>query len=186
MPPTGAPRRTRDLRGYCFLNNAAIAANWLSQEGKIAILDVDFHAGNGTQEIFYERSDVLTISLHADPAREYPRYAGFADQTGSGEGRGFHKNFPLPAGIDDFQYLQVLDEALGLIQAFEPAYLVVSAGMDIYEADLLGDFKITRSGISDIGELIAGLGLPTLVVMEGGYHVPSLGENFATLLTPFY
>jgi len=171
--------------GYCFFNNAAIAANWLSQKGRVAILDIDYHAGNGTQEIFYERSDVLVISLHADPAREYPNYAGFAHEIGSGHGVGFHKNFPLPAGIADTLYLQVLDEALTLIREFEPRYLVISAGMDIYEGDLLGDFKISHQGIREIGRYISGLELPTLIVMEGGYHIPPLGENFGAVLEPF-
>ncbi len=171
--------------GYCFLNNAAIAANHLSHQGKVAILDIDFHAGNGTQAIFYERNDVFVISLHADPVREYPHYAGYAHEAGLGAGCGFHRNFPLTAGINDHQYLNTLKQATQLIRTFDPEYLVVSAGMDIYEADPLGDFKITRPGIAAIGQEIAGLGLPTLIVMEGGYHIPSLGENFASLLAAF-
>ena len=171
--------------GYCFLNNAAIAAHWLSKRGKVVILDIDFHAGNGTQEIFYDRSDIQMVSLHADPAREYPRYAGSEDEIGVGKGEGYHKNIPLPAGVGDKEYLTVLEEALNLLDSNSPTYLVVSAGMDIYIEDPLGDFNITRQGIQEIGKLISELRLPTLIVMEGGYHLPSIGENFAALLTPF-
>jgi len=171
--------------GFCFLNNAAIAAHWLSKQGKVAILDIDFHAGNGTQDIFYERPDVLTVSLHADPSREYPNYAGYAHETGAGPGAGCHRNYPLPAGTDDARYLHTLDQAMDLIAKFDPAHLVVSAGMDIYKDDPLGDFAITRQGIAEIGRAIASLNLPTLVVMEGGYAVESLGENVASLLAAF-
>jgi len=171
--------------GFCFLNNAAIAAQWLSALGRVAILDIDFHAGNGTQAIFYERADVLTVSLHADPAREYPHYAGNADETGAGPGAGYHRNFLFPAGTGDVLYLRTLAQALDLIVQFEPIHLVVSAGMDIYKDDPLGDFAITRQGIAGIGRAIASLNLPTLVVMEGGYAVEALGENVVSLLETF-
>ncbi len=103
--------------GYCFLNNAAVAANWLSAQGKVALLDIDYHCGNGTQDIFYNRSDVLTISIHADPNYEYPHYWGYADETGTGPGTGFHKNIPLAKGTDDARYLSALEEALQLIRS---------------------------------------------------------------------
>lgn len=171
--------------GYCFLNNAAIAAQWLTQFGKVAILDVDYHAGNGTQDIFYNRRDVLTISLHADPAFEYPYYAGYATETGAGNGLGFHRNFPLPAGTDDDAYLKTLDQAIPLVRDFAPAHLIVSAGMDIYEGDPLGRFKITREGIREIGHRIATLGLPSAIIMEGGYNTDALGENISAFLREF-
>jgi len=171
--------------GYCYLNNAAIAAQWLSKSGKVVILDVDYHAGNGTQAIFYNRADVFMVSLHANPAREYPRYAGYAHEIGVSSGEGFHRNFPLPAGITDAEYLLVLDEALTLIDDFSPDNLVISVGMDIYKEDPLGDFKITRQGIYEIGQRIAGLNLPSLIVMEGGYHIPSIGVNMVSFLNPF-
>jgi acetoin utilization deacetylase AcuC-like enzyme len=171
--------------GYCFLNNAAVAAQWLTHFGTVAILDVDYHAGNGTQDIFYNRRDVLTISIHADPAFEYPYYAGYVNETGAGEGLGFHCNFPLPAGTEDAAYLQTLDHALALVREFAPAHLVVSAGMDIYEGDPLGRFKITHQGIAEIGHRIHALGLPTAVVMEGGYNTDALGENVAAFLENF-
>jgi acetoin utilization deacetylase AcuC-like enzyme len=171
--------------GYCFFNNAAIAAEWLCRFGRVAILDVDYHAGNGTQDIFYSRSDVLTVSIHADPAFEYPRYAGFANETGVGAGTGFHRNFPLPAGTDQPRYLKALAEALELINRFKPKYLVVSAGMDIYKDEPLGSFQLTQDDIYQIGQRIAASGLPTLIVMEGGYHISSLGDNFVAFLEPF-
>jgi acetoin utilization deacetylase AcuC-like enzyme len=171
--------------GLCFLNNAAIATQWLSKQGKVAILDIDYHAGNGTQDIFYARADVLTVSLHADPNREYPNYAGYAHETGAGPGTGYHRNYPLPAGTDDSLYLHTLDDALDLIAKFDPAHLVVSAGMDIYMDDPLSDFAITRQGIAEIGRSIASLNLPTLLVMEGGYNVEALGKNVVALLVAF-
>src|SRR5512138_3185629 len=121
--------------GYCFINNASVAAHWLSAKGKVAVLDIDYHCGNGTQDIFYERADVLTISLHADPNFEYPYYAGYINETGTGAGLGFHHNFPLEKGTTDAQYLSALDEALNLISKFAPNYLLVSAGMDLYTDD---------------------------------------------------
>ena len=171
--------------GYCYFNNAAITANWLSALGKVAILDIDYHAGNGTQDIFYERSDVLTISIHADPDSEYPAFSGYADETGAGQGFGWHRNFPLPARTDDPHYLSTVDKALNLIQSFAPKYLVLSTGMDIYEGDPLGSFKVTREGIHQIGEHIASLKLQTLIVMEGGYNNEALGVNITTLLENF-
>ncbi len=171
--------------GYCYLNNAAIAAQWLSAIGKVAILDVDYHAGNGTQDIFYARGDMLTISIHADPDVEYPAFCGYADETGTGAGSGWHRNFPLPTGTDDARYLSTLDEALGLIWSFAPAYLVVSAGMDLYAGDPLGTFQVTREGIKEIGKRVSALGLPTLIVMEGGYNNAALGENITALLEQF-
>jgi acetoin utilization deacetylase AcuC-like enzyme len=171
--------------GYCFINNASVTANRLSAKDRVAILDIDYHAGNGTQDIFYERNDVLTISLHGDPDFEYPHYIGFADETGAGAGIGFHRNFPLPKGTDTEGYLSALDEALSLIRDFAPKHLVVSAGMDTFEGDPLGTFKVTRAGFAEIGRRIAALHLPAVIVMEGGYANAALGENIVTLLKNF-
>lgn len=171
--------------GYCFINNASVAANWLSKKGRVALLDVDYHAGNGTQEIFYERSDVLTISIHGDPDFEYPHFIGFADETGAGAGLGFHRNFPLPKGADDAVYLAALDEALNTIRNFAPEYLVLSFGADIFDGDPLGTFRVTRNGFREIGARIAGLKLPTAIIMEGGYANEALGDNTITLLENF-
>jgi acetoin utilization deacetylase AcuC-like enzyme len=171
--------------GYCYINNSAVAANWLSSKGRVAVLDIDYHAGNGTQDIFYERDDVLTISLHGDPDFEYPHFIGYADETGAGAGLGFHRNFPLPKGTGDEEYLSALDEALNLIRDFAPNYLVVPTGMDTFEDDPLGTFKVTRAGFAEIGKRIAALNLPTAVIMEGGYANAALGENIVTLLENF-
>jgi len=171
--------------GYCFINNAAVAANWLSKKGKVAVLDIDYHAGNGTQDIFYKRNDVLTISIHGDPDFEYPHYAGFADETGSGEGWGFHKNFPLPKDTGDIDYLEVLDKALNMIEDFSPDYLVLSSGMDAFDGDPLGTFHVTQNGFREIGRRIAALGLPTTIIMEGGYANEALGTNLVNLLENF-
>ena len=171
--------------GYCFINNACVAAHRLSSKGKVALLDIDYHCGNGTQDIFYERDDVLTISIHADPDFEYPHYWGFASETGAGPGVGLHKNYPLQKGTDDGQYLAALEEALTLIRRFEPRHLVVSAGMDIYAADPLGTIKVTTEGIGEIGKRIASLALPTVIVMEGGYANDVLGINVLRFLGEF-
>jgi acetoin utilization deacetylase AcuC-like enzyme len=171
--------------GYCFINNAAVAANWLSSKGRVALLDVDYHCGNGTQDIFYERDDVLTISIHADPHYEYPNYMGHTDEQGTGKGLGFHRNFPLPKGTDDDQYLQTLDEALNRIGNFKPDYLVISAGMDIYADDPLGTIKISTTGIAEIGKRIASLNLQSVIVMEGGYNNDALGRNIVAFLSAF-
>ena len=171
--------------GFCYFNNAAVAAQWLSNLGKVAILDVDYHAGNGTQAIFYERADVLTVSLHADPIKEYPYYAGHASETGSDAGSGYHRNFPLPAGTDLSLYLGALEPALEVIAQSAPEYLIVSAGMDIFKDDPLGSFKLTQDDIHRVGREISNLVLPTLIVMEGGYHLPTLGSNFKAFIEPF-
>jgi acetoin utilization deacetylase AcuC-like enzyme len=190
--------------GYCYLNNAAIAANYLGVGGwglgisenvdlysptpnshpprRVAVLDIDFHHGNGTQQIFYERDDVLFVSLHADPAREYPYFLGYADERGAGAGQGCNLNIPLAAGVDDTAYLAALDTALDAIAAFAPDYLVVSAGFDTFAGDPIGDFALTSAAYAPIGRRIAALGRPTLVVQEGGYAVAELGTNLAELL----
>jgi acetoin utilization deacetylase AcuC-like enzyme len=180
--PPGHHAGKANCGGYCYLNNASIAANWLSRSGGVALLDIDYHAGNGTQEIFYERNDVLTLSIHANPEYEYPYFAGYADEEGKNAGEGFHHNFPLPLGIGDEGYLAVLREALRFIRQFKPAFLVLSMGMDICMGDPLGKFQITRDGIRSIGKKIAGLQVQTLTVMEGGYNLFELGENVVALL----
>lgn len=171
--------------GYCFINNAAVAAQWLSSKGSVAVIDIDYHCGNGTQDIFYERDDVLTISIHADPDFEYPSYFGFANERGKDRGLGFHHNFPLPKGTDDDSYLATLDRALELIREYKPAFLVVSAGMDIYADDPLGTIKVSTEGIREIGRRIASLNLPSVIVMEGGYNNEALGRNIIAFLGEF-
>jgi acetoin utilization deacetylase AcuC-like enzyme len=183
--PPGHHAGKANCGGYCYLNNSAIAANRLSLYSRVAILDIDYHAGNGTQEIFYEREDVFTISIHADPAEEYPYYAGYADEAGKGPGQGYHLNIPLPFGTGDVSYVEALQQAIAKIEYFNPGFLVVSAGMDIYKDDPLGKFKITQNGFHKIGSEIANLRKPTVIVMEGGYDLKKIGENFLTFIESF-
>jgi acetoin utilization deacetylase AcuC-like enzyme len=183
--PPGHHAGAQICGGFCYLNNAAIAAQWLSRLGRVAILDIDFHAGNGTQAIFYDRPDVLTISLHADPTREYPTYAGYAHETGSGPGFDFHHNFPLPSKTDDDAYCRVLGQALSLINDYSPTFLVLSAGFDTFVDDPLSDLEITRAGFSRFGRMISDLHLPTAIILEGGYNTAELGNNVVALLNSF-
>mgnify|MGYP000730448806 FL=1 len=172
--------------GFCFLNNSAIAAERLRARGlRPAILDVDVHHGNGTQGIFYDRDDVLTMSIHADPVRFYPFFWGHADERGEGRGLGYNLNLPLPRGTDDDSYLATLDTALERIAAFGADVVVVALGLDAYEGDPFQGFAVTTPGFARIGAAIAGLGLPTLFVQEGGYLCDELGENLTAVLTGF-
>ena len=176
----------RDLfGGYCYLNNAAIAAAYLSRRGRVAILDIDYHHGNGTQDIFYDTDQLLFASIHADPDHQYPFFWGRANERGEGAGHGFNHNFPLPPGIDDDRYLQVLDKVLHLIREFAPAYLVISAGVDTFRDDFWGDFDLSLEGFGRIGERIAKVNLPTLLVQEGGYGPDHIGTAVANLLQAF-
>jgi acetoin utilization deacetylase AcuC-like enzyme/GNAT superfamily N-acetyltransferase len=175
--PPGHHAETRVYGGFCYFNNAAIAANTLSAHGSVAVLDIDFHHGNGTQEIFYDRMDVLVVSIHGDPSYAYPYFAGFADERGSGSGNGYNHNFPLPENIGDQEYLRVLANALEVVASFRPRYLVVSVGLDIAKGDPTGAWTITDRGFELIGAAIARLGLPILAVQEGGYDTRMLGRN---------
>ncbi|MGA7998584.1 MAG: histone deacetylase family protein, partial [Bradyrhizobium sp.] len=161
----------RDLAGgFCFLNNSAIAAAHLRlKHERVAILDVDVHHGNGTQGIFYERGDVLTISIHADPASFYPFVWGYAHERGAGAGLGANLNIPLPIGTGDEGYLQALGTAKRMIEAFAPGALVVALGLDASEHDPLAGLAVTTNGFQRIGQAIAPLKLPTVFVQEGGY-----------------
>ena len=175
------------LGGYCYFNNAAIVAEWLRREGgarKVAILDIDYHHGNGTQQIFWERGDVLYLSLHADPARAYPYFSGYVTERGAGEGAGLTRNWPLAARTGLDEYAVALAEALRMIVAFAPdAPLVISAGFDTFERDPIGDLALATPDYRQIGRLIAGLGMPMIVLQEGGYAVDALGDNAVALLT---
>lgn len=169
--------------GFCYLNNAAIAARWLGPG--VAVLDIDYHHGNGTQSIFYEDPTVLFCSLHAHPDDDYPYYWGAADELGEGPGLGFNRNWPLPQGMEDGPYLAVLDEALAAIRAFEPHYVVVSVGLDIAVGDPVGGFNLTPAGLTEIGRRIQALKRPTVLVQEGGYLLERLGENALAFLQAF-
>ena len=179
---------TRDLYGgYCFFNNAAIAANEIVQRtgGKVTVLDVDYHHGNGTQEIFYDRDDVQYVSLHGDPRRAYPYFTGHADETGTGRGLGSTYNVPLPARTADDAYLSALSTCAEKIGAFKPTALIVSLGLDTFITDPIADLAVTTEGFSRSGALLAQLGLPTVVLQEGGYDVDALGRNVHAWLTGF-
>ena len=172
--------------GYCYLNNIAIAAQWLVDQGmKPAILDVDYHHGNGTQSIFYKRNDVLFVSIHADPAFAYPHYLGFAEEHGEGTGEDANLNLPLPKKTDWATYSQALDAAFGKIKAFGPDVLLVSLGLDTFEGDPICRFKIKTEDYLRMGERIASLKLPTLFVFEGGYNLDALAENTCNVLEGF-
>ena len=172
--------------GFCFLNNSAIAAQRLRDAGhRVAILDVDVHHGNGTQGVFYNRADVLTVSIHADPARFYPFFWGHAQERGQGAGLGANLNLPLPRGTQDAEYLQALEVATTRIRAFGCTALVVALGLDAYVGDPFQGLAITTPGFARIGAAIAALRLPTLFVQEGGYLCDALGDNLTSVLTGF-
>ena len=165
--------------GFCYFNNAAIAAEAIVRATgeHVSILDVDFHHGNGTEQIFWRRGDVLYVSIHADPERQYPYFLGWADETGDGEGTGANLNIPLPARTSDDSYLAALDRALGRI-AHEPGEIVVvSLGFDTYAKDPIGDFSLTTPVYHECGRRTAALGKRLVILQEGGYHVGDLGEN---------
>jgi acetoin utilization deacetylase AcuC-like enzyme len=172
--------------GFCYLNNTAIAAQFLRQKAKrVAILDVDVHHGNGTQAIFYDRADVFTASIHADPASFYPFFWGYADETGNGDGLGYNHNMPLPLGSDDGVFLHALRATIDILRGFEPEVLVVALGLDAYIADPLAGLKVTTDGFHEIGRLIGAIKLPTVLVQEGGYPAPELGRNLLAVLAGF-
>ncbi|HYD62344.1 MAG TPA: histone deacetylase family protein [Noviherbaspirillum sp.] len=175
------------LGGYCFINNAAVAAQAFLDGGasRMAILDVDYHHGNGTQSIFYDRADVLFQSIHGDPKTEYPFYLGHADETGVGPGLGFNQNYPLAAGSSNDQWFAALDAACKRIQAYAPDALVVSLGVDTYVGDPISKFRLDTPEYLRMGAQLAGRGLPTLFVMEGGYAVEEIGVNVAHVLRGF-
>jgi acetoin utilization deacetylase AcuC-like enzyme len=173
--------------GLCYLNNAAIAVRALQSAGlhRIAVLDIDYHHGNGTQELFYADPNVLYCSLHAHPDDDYPYYWGAAEETGEGAGKGFNVNFPLPQGTGDDAYLETFERALGIIRAFDPAGLVISAGFDTAVGDPIGGFRLTVEGLAEVGQRAAKLALPTVIVQEGGYQIGRLGENATAFLRAF-
>ena len=172
--------------GFCYLNNSALAAQKLrGSHAKVAILDIDVHHGNGTQAIFYDRPDVLTVSIHADPVAFYPYYWGSAMETGQGAGTGFNLNIPvLPRSGDDI-WLLALDAALALIADYQPGALVIALGLDAHEADPFKGGAVTQAGFARLARQIASLSLPTVIVQEGGYLTEHLSDNLAMFLSAY-
>ncbi len=184
--PPGHHASREFFGGYCYLNNVAIAAQWLCDARiKPAILDVDYHHGNGTQAIFYDRNDVFYASLHADPSFAYPHFWGFGGERGQGPGEDANLNLPLASGTDWIAYAQALQYAQDAILNFGPDVLLVSLGLDTFERDPISDFRLTSDDYLRLGETIARFGKPTLFVFEGGYDLETLAENTVNVLEGF-
>ncbi len=175
--PPGHHAERRSFGGFCYLNSAAIAANMLCSHGPIAILDLDYHHGNGQQQIFWERSDVLTVSLHGDPSFAYPYFSGFPDEIGEGEGEGYNVNLALPEKLESAKYLKHLDKALQRIDQHDPRFLVVCLGLDTARGDPTGTWTLEPADFDAMGERVGRFDRPVLVVQEGGYRTRSLGTN---------
>jgi len=175
--PPGHHAESRVFGGFCYLNNAAIAANMLSRHGSVAMLDVDYHHGNGQQDIFYERSDVLTVSIHGHPRFAYPYFSGFPREVGEGEGKGFNLNIALPERTDGKSYAVALERALSVVRNFKPRFLVVCLGLDTAKGDPTGSWSLGPADFEQNGHAIGNLALPTLVVQEGGYNTRNLGSH---------
>lgn len=176
--------------GFCFVNNSAVAAQRLCQRHqRVAIVDVDLHHGNGTQEIFYARRDVLTLSIHADPDRFYPFFWGHADERGAGPGLGYNLNLPIPRGSGDEVFLSALEKGLERVASFAPEAMVVALGLDAFEGDPFEGLAVTTEGFARIAERVAqrcrALGAPAVLVQEGGYLCPELGPNLVSFLSAF-
>lgn len=177
----------RDMAsGYCFLNNAALAATLARRTaGRVTILDVDVHHGNGTQTLFYDRADIQTISIHADPRTAYPFYAGYADERGIGEGEGYNLNLPVPAWSGDEAYLAAVRTGIQAAAAFSPDLVVLALGLDASGADPLACMRVTGEGFARMGEMLGAIRKPTVIIQEGGYPSPVLGDNLTRFMAGF-
>lgn len=177
----------RDMAcGYCFLNNGAIAATLARRSvERVTILDVDVHHGNGTQTLFYDRPDVQTISVHADPRTTYPFYAGYADERGSGAGEGYNVNLPVKTGSGDDAYLAAIQTGINAAEAFAPDVVVLALGLDASEADPFACTKVTGDGFLRMGEMLGAMKRPTVIIQEGGYPSPVLGDNLIRFMSGF-
>lgn len=175
--PPGHHCERRSFGGFCYFNNTAIAAQYLAHRGRVAIVDVDYHHGNGQQDIFYRRSDVLTVSIHGHPSFAYPYFAGFDDERGEEEGEGFNVNYPLPEAQDGAAYHKVLEQAIQKVVDFAPTTLVIPLGLDTARGDPTGTWRLSAEDFFVNGRLLGQLGLPTLVIQEGGYRTRTLGIN---------
>lgn len=177
--PPGHHAERRSFGGFCYFCNCAVGAHELSKHGRVAILDIDYHHGNGQQDIFYSRRDVLTVSIHGHPSIAYPFFTGFPEETGEGEGEGFNMNIALPEQLEAKQYHDALATAIQRARLFDPRFLVVSLGFDTGKGDPTGTWPLKPEDFTRVGASISALGLPTLVVQEGGYRTTSLGANAA-------
>jgi acetoin utilization deacetylase AcuC-like enzyme len=176
--PPGHHARRDAAGGFCYLNNAAIAAQHMTARfPRIAILDTDMHHGNGIQEIFYNRCDVLYISIHGDPTDFYPVVTGFEDERGEGQGFGYNINMPMPHGSSEEYFFDRVDDAMAAIRLFQPDAVLSVLGFDVYQNDIQAKVAVTAEGFARLGRRIASLGLPTLVVQEGGYDLEALSGN---------
>jgi len=180
--PPGHHAEYSSFGGFCYFNSAAVAAHYLSAYGKVAILDIDYHHGNGHQIIFYKRLDVLVVSIHGDPAFAYPYFSGFADERGEGAGSGYNINIPLPEKVDGEAYRKTLTRAVKNIARFQPDFLVVSLGLDTAKEDPTGTWSLEAVDFEAIGRMIGSLHLPNLIVQEGGYDTRVLGINVSNFL----
>lgn len=186
--PPGHHAGTNYFGGSCYLNNAAITAEYLSSAtgSRVGIVDIDAHHGNGTQQIFYERSDVVYVSVHVDPGEGwFPHWCGFSDETGSGQGRGWNRNLPLAPGTGDDGFVRAVEEAVSYLDSTECESLVVSLGVDAGAADPESPLQITTRGFAAVGGLLAGMDRPTVMVQEGGYHLLALKSDLAAILGRF-
>ena len=185
--PPGHHAAADYMGGYCFINNAAVAAQWFRDSGaaRVAILDVDYHHGNGTQAIFEARADVLVANIHGDPRVEYPFYLGHTGEIGTGVGEGFNLNYPLPHGTEFRAWFSALEDACQKISSYDTDVVVVSLGVDTFKDDPISQFKLESPDYLRIGQRIAKLGKPTLFVMEGGYAVDPIGLNAVNVLEGF-
>jgi len=174
--PSGHHAGPRVFGGYCYFNNVVTAAEYLLPTGKVAIVDIDYHHGNGTQEFFEETKSVFTASIHGDPEIEYPYFWGYAEEKGKGQAVGTNHNEPLPMGTQLTQYIEALERIIKNIRQFDPAYLIIAAGFDTHESDPIGGFKIRTEEFIEIGSRFAAMNIPTLICQEGGYNVDVLGE----------
>ncbi|TFG39266.1 MAG: histone deacetylase family protein, partial [Candidatus Aminicenantes bacterium] len=181
--PPGHHAESRAFGGFCYFNNTAIAAAELAHHARVAILDLDYHHGNGQQEIFWERGDVLTLSIHGHPNFAYPYFSGFADERGAGDGLGANRNYPLEETVEGPRYREVLARALSRVEKHRTEILVVALGLDTGRKDPTGTWNLSAADFTANGRMVSALKLPTLVVQEGGYRVRSLGVNARSFFT---
>jgi acetoin utilization deacetylase AcuC-like enzyme len=175
--PPGHHAERRAFGGFCYFNSAAVVAHYLSGRGRVVVLDLDYHHGNGTQDIFFNRADVLTVSIHGNPHVAYPYFSGFEDEKGEGEGRGYNVNVPLPEHTTPDRYKEVLAKILGRIARFKAHFLVVAFGLDTAKGDPTGTWMLSPRDFMDCGRLVGAIHRPTVVIQEGGYRIRSLGVN---------